>query len=123
MSSRGYPITRQIRETRKKLADERQAEYDKLSLKEKLERLPPEPAAERQRARLLSLLNKPMAKTPEVEVTPIVQVPSAGQKGQAKRWQKVIDASTSGESKPKSPREFTDKAANEARNESNKGSK
>jgi len=59
MSSRGLPVTKQIRELRRKFAEERQAEYDKLSIKEKLERLPPEPGAKKQRAKLLAQLNKP----------------------------------------------------------------
>ena len=36
MSSRGYPITRPMREERKKAAEKRQAAYAALSRKEKL---------------------------------------------------------------------------------------
>lgn len=52
MSSRGKPVTRQIREQRQREAAVRQAEYDALSLQEKLDKLPPAPAAARQRAKL-----------------------------------------------------------------------
>lgn len=36
-------------------AKERQAAYDKLTLQQKIDRLPPEPHAQKQRARLLAL--------------------------------------------------------------------
>lgn len=55
MSHRGYSVTSQIRERRRKAAAARQTAYDALTLDQKLERLPPEPAAKRQRARLLHL--------------------------------------------------------------------
>lgn len=88
MSSRGLPITREIRAMRRRFADERQAEYDKLSLKEKLERLPPEPGAAKQRARLTALLNKPVKAT-EAEA-PIAQGPTAEEKAQAKKMRKAM---------------------------------
>lgn len=56
MSSRGYPVTKQVREFRRKEAEKRQAEYDKLSLQQKLDRLPPPPQAAKQRAKLEALL-------------------------------------------------------------------
>lgn len=59
MSRMGLPKTKQIRERLRKEAEERQAEYDKLSLQQKLERLPAAPAAARQRARLLASKAKP----------------------------------------------------------------
>lgn len=62
MSHRGMPITRAVRETRRKLALQRQAEYDKLTLDQKIERLPGVPHAQRQRTRLLAMKeaqNKP----------------------------------------------------------------
>jgi hypothetical protein len=49
---------RQNANMRKTDALARQAAYDKLSLKEKLERMPPEPHAKKQRARLQALLLK-----------------------------------------------------------------
>lgn len=58
MSSRGMPVTQQMRQERRTRAEARQVEYDKLSLQEKLKRLPPEPAAAKQRARLQGLLEK-----------------------------------------------------------------
>jgi hypothetical protein len=58
MSHRGYTITKQIKEQRRKFAEERQAEYDKLTLQQKIDRLPPEPGAKKQRARLLALLEE-----------------------------------------------------------------
>lgn len=71
MSHRGHPVTVAIKLFRRKNAEERQAEYDKLSLKEKLERLPPEPGAVRQRARLLALMSNPVPTPKKVEETPI----------------------------------------------------
>lgn len=59
MSHRGLPKTRQIRERLRKEAAERQVEYDKLTLQQKLDRLPPAPQADRQRAKLTALLTKP----------------------------------------------------------------
>lgn len=93
MSHRGMPVTRQVRETRRNLANERQAEYDKLTLKQKIDRLPPEPAAKRQRERLLALLNKPVKVvevTPETEAAPIVPALSAEEKAQAKKMRKAM---------------------------------
>jgi hypothetical protein len=56
MSQRGLPITRQIRERRQKQAQDRFDEYALLTLNQKIERLPPEPGAKKQRTRLLALL-------------------------------------------------------------------
>jgi len=58
MSSRGMPVTRQIRAERRARAEALQAEYDKLTLQQKIDRLPPEPQAAKQRARLLGLVAK-----------------------------------------------------------------
>ena len=68
---RVYPdATRQPRHLdalRKSEAKARQEAYDKLSLEEKIARLPAEPHAAKQRARLTSLLaKKGQAKQPEV---------------------------------------------------------
>ena len=52
MSSRGMKITQTIRAERRARAEARQAEYNKLSLEEKLARLPKD-GANKQRARLL----------------------------------------------------------------------
>lgn len=64
MSHRGYTITKQIKALRRKFAEERQTEYDKLTLQEKIDRLPPEPHSAKQRARLLGLLET--SKKPKV---------------------------------------------------------
>jgi predicted transcriptional regulator len=47
-------VTHAIRASRRKAAEERQAVYDKLSLAEKLARLPAEPKAAKVRAKLLA---------------------------------------------------------------------
>lgn len=74
MSSRGFTITQAIRQERRKRAEERQAEYDKLSLQEKLDRLPPEPGAKKQRARLLKAIEDAKKPQPKVETkTPAAQ--------------------------------------------------
>lgn len=62
-----FTVTRRIREERRKRAEERQAEYDKLTLEQKLSRLPPEPGAKRQRAKLLKKLNELSAKQVKFE--------------------------------------------------------
>lgn len=54
MSSRGKPVTSFIRAARRKSAELRQAEYDLLTLEQKLAKLPPEPHAKKQRAKLLA---------------------------------------------------------------------
>ncbi len=46
-------VTASIRAGRRKAAEERQAAYDKLSLEEKLAKLPAEPKAAKVRAKLL----------------------------------------------------------------------
>lgn len=59
MSNRGFPITQAHRDLRRKQAEARQAEYDKLSIQEKLNRLPTTGSV-KQRARLQAALNKPV---------------------------------------------------------------
>lgn len=63
MSHRGLPVTKQIKEARRKRAEEMQKEYDALTLEQKLAKLPPAPGAAKQRARLLALLEKQKAPT------------------------------------------------------------
>jgi len=58
MSSRGFPVTQQRRDSRRKEAEARLEEYNKLSTQEKLNRLPTNGAV-KQRARLEAALNKP----------------------------------------------------------------
>lgn len=49
---RGFPITQAMRQERRKRAEDRNAEYSKLTLQQKLEKLPPPPHAAKQRAKL-----------------------------------------------------------------------
>lgn len=56
MSKRGLPVTKEMRAARRASAEARQAEYDKLTIQQKLDRLPPPPQAARQRAKLLKQL-------------------------------------------------------------------
>lgn len=51
-------ITKQMRATRREQAEARQAQYDALTTAEKLAKLPPEPHAARQRARLTAQLKR-----------------------------------------------------------------
>jgi len=60
-----FPKTKSIREGLRKAAEERQAESDKLTIKQKLDRLPPN-GAKRQRARYLAALEAAASK-PVVE--------------------------------------------------------
>lgn len=61
MSTRGFPITQQRRQERRKQAEARQTEYDKLSLQQKLNRLPAT-GSNKQRARLEAAINKQQQK-------------------------------------------------------------
>lgn len=65
MSSRKKPVTKLMRAERRKFAEERQEAYNKLTLEQKLAKLPPEPAASKQRKRLLGLMEKPATKNVE----------------------------------------------------------
>ena len=67
MSSRGMKITQTIRAERRAKAEARQAEYDKLSLEEKIARLPKD-GANKQRARLLNQLENKNNKVSESKV-------------------------------------------------------
>ena len=64
-----FTVTRQIREERRKRAEQRQSEYDKLSVKEKLAKLPPEPMAKRQRDKLMKLLKETVVTKPEAKLS------------------------------------------------------
>lgn len=57
MSHRGLKVTKVRKEERRKQAEARQAEYDKLTLQEKLDRLP-SGKCERQRVRYAARLEK-----------------------------------------------------------------
>jgi hypothetical protein len=58
MSTRGQKVTKIIRAERRKAADLRNEEYNKLSLQQKLEKLPVD-GAKKQRARLESKTSQP----------------------------------------------------------------
>lgn len=57
MSSRGFPVTKQMRAEKRAQAEQRQEEYNKLSLAEKLAKLPKD-GATKQRKKLQALLNQ-----------------------------------------------------------------
>lgn len=61
------PKTKSIRAGLRKAAEERQAESDKLTIKQKLDRLPPT-GANKQRARYLAALEAAASKPKEVVV-------------------------------------------------------
>jgi len=93
MSSRGMPVTQQMRQERRTRAEARQAEYDKLSLQEKLKRLPAEPAATKQRTRLISLLekqNQPKAKPEEQKTQTATVEPEAEQAKKPSKTKKYM---------------------------------
>jgi hypothetical protein len=52
MSARGFPITKEIMARRRADAENRQKEYDLLTLQQKFDKLPPAPAAKKVRAKL-----------------------------------------------------------------------
>lgn len=53
MSSRKFPVTKAIKARRRSQAEERQAAYDLLTTQQKIDTLPPEPFAKKQRTKLL----------------------------------------------------------------------
>jgi hypothetical protein len=73
-------------------AKERQEAYDKLTLQQKLDKLPPEPQAKKQRARLLSLLekqNQPKASPTKGETkTVVAEVVTTSKQEQPKKYMK-----------------------------------
>lgn len=77
MSRRGMPVTKRMREERRARAEKAKAEYDKLSIDEKLAKLPVD-GAKRQRARLEALKQAAMAKP--VEKVESTTDPSDGKK-------------------------------------------
>ena len=58
MSHRGYPITNQVRMFRRNAAELRLKAYNALTTQQKLDGLPAEPHAKKQRAKLQALLLK-----------------------------------------------------------------
>jgi len=64
MSSRKQPVTKQIRSERRARAEKAHEEYNKLSIDEKLAKLPVD-GAKRQRARLEALKQAALAKPVE----------------------------------------------------------
>ena len=79
-----FTITKQMRAERRARAEERQAEYDKLTLQQKIERLPPEPAAKKQRARLLAQLQKQQDKAAQAQADAETKKAIAEEKAQKK---------------------------------------
>ena len=61
---------RHLDRLRKEGAKDRQEVYDKLTLEQKIDRLPAEPHAAKQRARLLALLEKRKQPKQEAAITP-----------------------------------------------------
>lgn len=77
---------RQLANLRKQDALARQAEYDKLSLEEKIAKLPPEPYSKKQRARLLSALKEQNTLKPEATVEVAQESFSKEDKKMVKRY-------------------------------------
>jgi hypothetical protein len=88
MSSRGLPITKKIRAERRAVAEASLADYNKLTLEQKLNGLPPEPGAAKQRARLLALVNKKQEKV-EVEAAVAIAKESAKEEKVQKKAKKA----------------------------------
>lgn len=75
---------------RRKAAEERQAAYDKLTLEQKLAKLPPEPHAAKQRAKLLKQLEAKQSKAPEVHRHPTPEEFGVDPKELAKKNKELI---------------------------------
>lgn len=86
MTTRGYPVTKRMREMRRVAAVARQVEYDKLSTQEKLDCLPAD-GAKKQRARLEAKLkaekNKSVKEAPVSKE--VVQDEVVTKSGQSKK--------------------------------------
>lgn len=83
---------RHLDRLRKEGAKERQEAYDKLTLEEKISRLPPEPHAAKQRARLQAALEKqnaPKAEPQKTQTTPTEEVTESTKK-QIKQQRKYM---------------------------------
>jgi len=61
---RGFPVTKVMQSERRKRAEDRNAEYEKLTPQQKLAKLPAEPHAAKQRAKLLKKIEGAKAKAP-----------------------------------------------------------
>ena len=61
------PITKAIRERRRNQAIKRQEIYDLLTTQQKIDALPPEPHAKKQRAKLAALLAKEASEKPSTK--------------------------------------------------------
>lgn len=72
MSSRRKPVTQAIRRERRVRAEGMKADYDKLSLDEKIARLPKD-GAQKQRARLMRQLEGKSAPAPVAPVQPVIE--------------------------------------------------
>lgn len=79
---------------RREEATQRQTEYDKLSLQQKLDRLPPEPLCAKQRTRLLALIEKQNQPKPVKET------------GLAKGEIQVVGGETSPKQKQSKPKPY-----------------
>lgn len=90
MSKRGYKKTASNQDRLRKDAEARQKEYDALTLQQKLDKLPPEPHAAKQRAKLMAQKggkSKPLTRKTEVATlaiepakeTPVLPTPQETQ--------------------------------------------
>jgi len=70
---RGFPITKQMQVERRKRAEDRNAEYNKLSLDQKLAKLPAEPHAAKQRAQLKLRSQKGVEKAEAVQAASAIK--------------------------------------------------
>lgn len=77
-----FSKTAAIRAERRKSAEARQAEYDKLTLEQKLAKLPPEPHAAKQRAKLTARLQQAADKAEATKKAAAAKVEAKAEKAE-----------------------------------------
>lgn len=79
-----FSKTAAIRAERRKSAEARQAEYDKLTLEQKLAKLPPEPHAAKQRAKLTARIQQAAEKAEAAKLAAAAKAEAKAEKSNKK---------------------------------------
>ncbi len=82
---RGFPITKQMQAERRKRAEDRNAEYEKLTTQQKLDKLPAAPKAAKQRAKLQAQLEQVSQKAEAAKVAATVKAEAKAEKSVSKK--------------------------------------
>lgn len=82
---RGFPITKAMQAERRKRAEERNAEYEKLTLQQKLDKLPAAPKAAKQRAKLQAQVEQTTQKAEAAKVAATAKAEAKAEKSVSKK--------------------------------------